>query len=162
MPTQRLYNSVLLSRNIELSINNIGKNLEDTLYKRLVTLLEGKCGVEGYFKKGSISIKTFSSGKITRGNIILFNIIFKAHVCMPVENMILKVKVVNITKAGIKGVIDKLPDDPLIIYVMRDHFNENEYFNSVKVNDSITVRVIGQRHEINNSNIYIIGELIAK
>ncbi len=76
--------------------------------------------------------------------------------------MILKVKVTNITKASIKGVIDKLPDNPLIIYIMRDHFNENEYFNSVKVNDSITVRVIGQRHEINNSNIYIIGELIAK
>ena len=46
--------------------------------------------------------------------------------------MILKVKVVNITKAGIKGEIDKLPDSPLIIYIMRDHFNEDEYFNSVK------------------------------
>ena len=162
MPTQHLYKNVLLNRNIELSINNIGQNLKDMLYKRLVSLLEGKCGVEGYFKKGSISIKTYSSGKITRGNIIVFNIVFKASVCMPVENMLLKVKVVNITKAGIKGEIDKLPDNPLIIYVMRDHFNENEYFNSVKVNDTITVRVIGQRHEINNSKIYIIGELITK
>lgn len=162
MTTQRLYNSVLLTRNIELPINNIGKNLDDILYKRLVKLLEGKCSVEGYFKKESISIKTFSSGKIIRGNIIIFNVVFKADVCMPVENMILKVKVTNITKAGIKGEIDKLPDNPLIIYVMRDHFNENEYFNSVKVNDNITIRVIGQRHEINNSKIYIIGEIIPK
>ena len=162
MPTQHLYNSVLLTRNIELSINNIGQNLKDILYKRLVTLLEGKCGVEGYFKKGSISIITFSSGKILRGNIILFNVVFNASVCMPTENMILKVKVINITKAGIKGEIDKLPDNPLIIYIMRDHFNETEYFNSVKVHDIITVRVIGQRHEINNSKIYIIGELLTK
>ena len=64
---------------------------------------------------------------------------------MPVEDMILKVKVVNLTNAGIKGEIDKLPDSPLVIYIMRDHFNEDEYFNSVKVNDTISVRVIGQR-----------------
>ena len=162
MPTQHLYKSVLLTRNIELSINTIGQNLEDILYKRLVYLLEGKCGVEGYFRKESISIKTFSSGQIVRGNTILFNVVFKADVCMPIENMILKVKVVNITKAGIKGEIDKLPDNPLIIYIMRDHFNTNDYFNSVKVGNSISVRVIGQRHEINNSKIYIIGELITK
>ena len=57
MSTQHLYNSVLLTRNIELSINNIGKDLEDVLYKRLVNLLEGKCNIEGYFKKGSIVYK---------------------------------------------------------------------------------------------------------
>lgn len=162
MATQRLYQSVLLTRKIELSILDVGENLDDTLYKHLVDLLEGKCSIEGYFKKGSIVVKSYSSGQIIRGNKILFDIAFKAYVCMPVEDMILKVKVVNITKAGIKGEIDKLPDSPLIIYVMRDHFNENEYFNSIAVNDSITVRVIGQRHEINNPKIYIIGELMSK
>jgi len=162
MTTQRLYQSVLLTRKIELSILDVGGNLDDTLYKHLVDLLEGKCSIEGYFKKGSIVVKSYSSGQIIRGNKILFDIAFKASVCMPVEDMILKVKVVNITKAGIKGEIDKLPDSPLIIYVMRDHFNENEYFNSIAVNDSITVRVIGQRHEINNPKIYIIGELMPK
>ncbi len=162
MVTQRLYQSVLLTRKIELSISDIGVNLDNTLYKRLVHLLEGKCGVEGYFKKGSIVIKSYSSGQIVRGNKILYDIVFKASVCMPVEDMILKVKVVNLTNAGIKGEIDKLPDSPLVIYIMRDHFNEDEYFNSVKVNDTISVRVIGQRHEINNPKIYIIGELIPK
>ena len=162
MATQRLYHSVLLTRKIELPISDIGEHLEDTLYKSIVQLLEGKCGVEGYFKKGSIKIQSYSSGQIIRGNKILFEIVFKAQVCMPVENMILKVKVVNITKAGIKAEIDKLPDNPLIIYVMRDHFNESEYFNNVKVDDIITVRVIGQRHEINNSKIYIVGDLVTK
>ena len=162
MVTQRLYQSVLLTRKIELSISDIGENLDNILYQALVKLLEGKCSIEGYFKKGSIILKSYSSGKIIRGNKILFDTVFKASVCMPVEGMILRVKVVNITKAGIKGEIDKLHDSPLIIYVMRDHFNENDYFNSIKINDTISVRVIGQRHEINNPKIYIIGELITK
>ena len=160
MTTQRLYESVLLTRKIELPIIEIGKNLDDVLYKRLVKLLEGKCSVEGYFKKNSVIVKSYSSGQITRGNKILFDIVFKAQVCMPVEGMILKVKVTNITNAGIKAEVDKLSDNPLIIYIMRDHFNENEQFNTVKVDDIITIKVIGQRHEINNSKIYIIGELL--
>ena len=161
MVTQRLYKSVLLTRKIEIPITNIGEHLDDVLYKRLVQLLEGKCSVEGYFKKDSIVVKSYSSGRIIRGNKILFDVVFKAYVCMPVDGMILKTKVVNITKAGIKGEIDKLSDSPLIIYVMRDHFNENETFNTVKLGDIITIRVIGQRHEINNSKIYIIGELLS-
>jgi len=162
MVTQRLYKSVLLTRKIELLVSNIGENLDNILYKCLVELLEGKCSIEGYFKKGSIILKSYSSGKIIRGNRILFDTVFKASVCMPVEGMILRVKVINITKAGIKGEIDKLQDSPLIIYVMRDHFNENDHFNSIKIEDTIGVRVIGQRHEINNPKIYIIGELITK
>ena len=55
MVTQRLYQSVLLTRKIELSISDIGVNLDNTLYKRLVHLLEGKCSVEGYFKKDLLS-----------------------------------------------------------------------------------------------------------
>ena len=145
-----------------MSISDIGEDLDDVLYKRLVKLLGGKCSIEGYFKKNSIVVKSYSSGQIVRGNKILFEIVFKAQVCMPTENMILKVKIVNITKAGIKGEIDKLPDSPLVIYVMRDHYNENEYFNSLKVDDSITVEVIGQRHELNNTKIYIIGKLLSK
>ena len=34
-----------------------------------------------------------------------------------------------------------------------DYSRENDYFNSIKIEDTISVRVIGQRHEINNPKI---------
>ena len=51
------------------------------------------------------------------------SVTFETQICLPVEGMIMNCVAKNITKAGIKGEIDKLHDNPLIIYVMRDHFN---------------------------------------
>lgn len=155
-----LYNSSILSRKIELTILDIGNNIEELLHNKLIELLEGKCNVEGYFKKQSIEIITHSSGEIIRGNQILFDVVFKAKICLPVEGMILNGLVNSITKAGIKAHIKNLEDNPIVIFIMKDHFAQDDYFNSIKVNDSIKVKVIGQRHEINDSKIYIIGELM--
>jgi len=155
-----LYNSSILSRKIELSILEIGNNIEELLHSKLVQLLEGKCNLEGYFKKQSIEIISYSSGEIIRGNIILFDVVFNAKICLPVEGMILNGEVNSITKAGIKAHIKNLEDDPIVIFIMKDHFAQDDYFNSIQVNNLIKVRVIGQRHEINDSKIYVIGELM--
>ena len=39
------------------------------------------------------------------------------------------------------------------------HYN-NKYFNTVKENDEITIRVIGQRYELNDEQVSVIGEII--
>jgi hypothetical protein len=41
----------------------------------------------------------------------------------------------------------------------RDHHN-SPYFSTVKINDRINVRVIGQRFELNDKYVSIIAELI--
>jgi len=53
-------------------------------------------------------------------------------------------------------------NSPVIIYVSRDHHSTNEYFNSIKEKDAIRIRVIGQRFELNDKQVSIIGELLPK
>ena len=70
--------------------------------------------------------------------------------------MNIKCKVKNKTQAGIRAMIDE-ENSPVVIYVTRDHHYNNKYFNTVKENDEITVRVIGQRYELNDQQVSVIG-----
>ena len=65
----------------------------------------------------------------------------------------------SITKIGIRA---ELNDDfnPFLIFIARDHHYNNEYFNPIKQNDIINVKVIGQRYELFDKYISIIGELV--
>ena len=64
----------------------------------------------------------------------------------------------NITKAGIKAEIDA-DVTPVIIFIARDHHYSNENFSLVNENDKITVRVIGQKFELNDKYISVIASL---
>jgi DNA-directed RNA polymerase subunit E'/Rpb7 len=160
---QSIYNKVSLERTIEISIKEVGSNLDAVLLTYLVNQFEGKCNVEGFFKKGSINIQFYSSGEICNGSNIKFVIVFDAEVCLPVEGVILPMTVLNITKAGIRGKIktDIEGEDPVVIYIARDHFNNDPDFNAITLESSdVYVKVIGQRYEINDNHIYVIGELL--
>ena len=160
---QDIYNKVCLERTIEISIKEIGSNLDSILLIYLANQLEGKCNVEGYFKKQSINIISYSSGEIHNGSNIKFVIVFEAEVCLPVEGMVLPMEVQNITKAGIRGKIktEVEDEDPVVIYIARDHFNNDPDFNAITLeSDNVYVKVVGQRYEINDDHIYVIGELL--
>jgi DNA-directed RNA polymerase subunit E'/Rpb7 len=160
---QDIYNTVCLERTLEISIKEVGSNLDAILLTYLQNRFEGKCNVEGFLKKGSINILSYSSGELCNGSNIKFVIVFEAKVCLPVEGMVLPMKVLNITKAGIRGKIrmDSAEEDPVVIYIARDHFNEDPDFNAITLDtDNIYIRVIGQRYEINDDHIYVIGEIL--
>ena len=65
----------------------------------------------------------------------------------------------NVTRAGIRAMIDSNVT-PVVIYVARDHHFKDEYFESVEVGNILRVKVIGQRFELNDKHISIIGELV--
>ena len=66
----------------------------------------------------------------------------------------------NITKAGIRAEsADEIPS-PIIVYLARDHHYNNKQFSEIEVNDTFNVRVIGQRFELNDKYVSIIGELV--
>lgn len=160
-----IYNKVCLERTLEIPIKEVGSNLDNVLLTYLVNRFEGKCNVEGYLKRGSITIHSHSCGELCNGSNIKFVIIFYAEVCLPVEGMVLPITVLNITKAGIRGKIktDAEGSDPVVIYVARDHFNNDPYFNAITLeSENVYVKVIGQRYEINDDHIYVIGELLNK
>jgi hypothetical protein len=124
--------------------------------------MEGKCIVEGYVRPGSIKIINISSGTL-QGRFIEFEVVFECSICCPVEGMQIKCYAKNITQAGIRAFtsLDE-KNSPVIIYVSRDHHSTNEYFNSIREKDAIRIRVIGQRFELNDKQVSIIGELLPK
>ena len=153
-----IYSTILITRSIPVNIINVGNNIKQTLEKAISLQIEGKCTVDGYIKPNSTKILTYSSG-LVNGPDIVFEVTFECLVCSPVEGMHIKCIVKNITKAGIRAETNEDPS-PVVIFVARDHHYNQEYFSTVKENDDIKVRVIGQRFELNDKYISVIAELL--
>lgn len=155
-----VYSRCLITRNIVLPITAIGKNIKDIIEQNISINFEGKCIVEGYVKVGSSKIVTYSSGMISRGTNISFEVVFECDVCFPVEGMLISCIAKNVTKAGIRAdSADEVPS-PVIIFVAKDHNYNNDAFSEIKEGDKFNVRVIGQRFELNDKYVSIIGELV--
>jgi len=157
-----LYSKAILSQKVQLPFILVGTNIEKTIQHTISLKIEAKCIVEGYVKPGSVKIINISSGTL-QGRFIEFEVVFECSICCPVEGMQIKCYAKNITQAGIRAFTsldEKI--SPVIIYVSRDHHSSNEYFNSIKEKDAIRIRVIGQRFELNDKQVSIIGELLPK
>jgi DNA-directed RNA polymerase subunit E'/Rpb7 len=155
-----IYSRCLLTKTIVLNITEIGKNIKEIIEKNISSNFEGKCLVEGFIKPESSKIITYSNGVITKGNFIKFTVVFECQVCFPVEGMLISCIAKNITKAGIRAESADDVHSPIIVFIAKDHHYNNNYFSEVKENDKITVKVIGQRFELNDKYISIIGELV--
>jgi DNA-directed RNA polymerase subunit E'/Rpb7 len=157
---QTVYSRCLITRKIVLPITTIGKNLKENIEENIKANFEGKCVVEGYIKHNSSKIISYSSGIIQRGNSVLFDVVFECDVCFPVEGMLITCLAKNITKAGIRAESDAEVPSPIVVFIAKDHHYSAPHFAEVKEGDKITVRVIGQRFELNDKYISIIGELV--
>jgi DNA-directed RNA polymerase subunit E'/Rpb7 len=155
-----IYSRSLITRNVILPITNIGKNIKETLEQSIAFNFEGKCLVEGFIKPTSSKIITYSSGMIERGNKISFEIVFECDICFPVEGTKINCIAKNVTKAGIRAESATDIPSPIVVFIARDHHYNNDSFNIIKEGDPIIVRVIGQRFELNDKFVSIIGELV--
>jgi DNA-directed RNA polymerase subunit E'/Rpb7 len=157
---ESIYSRCLINRKVMLPITAIGRNLAETIEQNVRTTFEGKCIIEGFVKVNSIKIVTYSSGTIERGNIIAFEVVFECEVCFPVEGMIINCVAKNITKAGIRAESADESPSPIIVFLVKDHHYNVPYFMEVEEGQQINVRIIGQKFELNDKYISIIGELV--
>jgi DNA-directed RNA polymerase subunit E'/Rpb7 len=155
-----IYSRCLITRNIILPITSIGKTIKEIIEENIRNTYEGKCLVEGFIKPNSSKIVTYSSGIIYRGSSVSFEIVFECEVCFPVEGMLISCVAKNITKAGIRAESAYDVPSPVVVFIAKDHHYNISYFNEIKEGDKITVRVIGQRFELNDKYVSVIGELI--
>ena len=149
----------VLTRKILLPFKSIGSNIRENIKKTLEETLYNKCSKEGYIKKKSIQILSYSSG-VVEANTVVFDVMFECDICRPVEGQIIPCKVMNVTRAGIRAKYTREEDSPITIFIARDHHYNNEEFSKINLNDIINVKVIGQRYELNDTFISVIGELI--
>lgn len=155
-----VYSRCLITRTIVIPIISIGKNIKQTIENNIAANFEGKCIVEGYVKPNSSKLISYSSGLIDRAVNIVFEVVFECEVCFLVEGTLIQCTAKNITKAGIRAESSIDVPSPVVVFIARDHHYNNQYFNSIQEGDKFQVRVIGQRFELNDKFVSIIGELI--
>jgi len=153
-----VFTKMLITEKVPLDFRYVNRLLTDNLYEYLKKKFEGKCCEEGYIKPDSINIINYSSG-IVKNNLIIFDVVFESQVCYLVEGMEINCIAKNITKAGIRAELD-MDKTPAIIFVARDHHYTNKMFNEVEEGNYITVKIIGQRFELNDINVSAIAELV--
>jgi DNA-directed RNA polymerase subunit E'/Rpb7 len=158
--TQSIYSRCLLTRKVVLPITFIGKNLDEVMEEYIQNTFEGKCVVEGFVKPNSSKIIRYSSGIIERGSNVVFELVFECDICFPVEGMLMSCVVKNTVKAGIRAESSTDVPSPFVVFVAKDHHFTSQQFSEVQVGDIINIRVIGQRFELNDKAVSIIGELV--
>jgi DNA-directed RNA polymerase subunit E'/Rpb7 len=156
-----IYSRCLITRNIILPMTSVGKNIKETIEKNIVFLFEGKCVVEGFVKIGSIKVITYSSGLI-HGTNVSFEVVFECEICCPVEGMLISCVAKNITKAGIRAETADESPSPVVVFIARDHHYSVSNFANVQEGDKFVARVIGQRFELNDKYVSIMGELVVE
>ena len=155
-----IYSRSIINRTISLPITVICNNLKQIIEEFISFHYEGKCVVEGFIKPQSTKIITYSSGTIKRGNYVSFDVVFECQVCFPVEGTIISCVAKTNTKAGITAESADEKPSPIIVFIARDHHYYSSQFNEIKEGDKINIKVIGQRFELNDKFVSIIGELI--
>jgi DNA-directed RNA polymerase subunit E'/Rpb7 len=155
-----IYSRCLITRKIILPITAVGGNIKEIIEKSVVEQFEGRCLVEGYVRPNSAKVITYSCGTIQRGMYILFEVVFECEVCFPVEGTKISCIAKNITKAGIRAESSDSIPSPVVVFIARDHHYNHQYFSTIHEGDKFEVRVIGQRFELNDKYVAVIGELI--
>lgn len=154
-----VFTRCLNTTNINLPIQSVNATLSQNLENYIKADIEGKCIAEGYVKPGSIKIISNSSG-LMLGDKVQFEVTYECLVCFPVSGMKLNCIVRNVTKAGIRAEEANHSPSPFVLFVARDHFYDESKFLKIKENDEFIARVIGQRFEMNDPFISIIGEIV--
>jgi hypothetical protein len=142
-------------------LNLLDENIIQTLEKILEKKNGGLCINNGFIKKNSIKLKTYSS-PIVEGIVLLFDVVYSAEIFNPTIDMVLKCKIDSITTVGIEGYLyNETPEtSPFILYLSRDMLYNNEKFQELKENDIFTCKVISSLFKLYDEHITIYGTLI--
>ena len=153
-----VYMKMLIDYKVPLEFRYANRLLTENILEYLKKRFEGKCCEQGYIRPNTIAIVNYSSG-IVKNNLIVFDVVFECEVCYLVEGQEINCIAKNITKAGIRAEFD-MDKTPAVIFVARDHHYVDKNFNDVKEGNHITVKIIGQRFELNDPHISAIAELV--
>jgi DNA-directed RNA polymerase subunit E'/Rpb7 len=159
--TDNIWTEALVEKRVFLSVNQMTEKMEEHLEKQIRKRFSNKCIEEGYVLASSIRIKNYSCGKITNQGIHMV-VMFYCLVCHPPPGVILNCIVSDITKAGVHAMLHLAEEnvDPISVYVLRDHERQHEMFEKVTKGDTIRVRLLGARFELDDPCIQAVAEFV--
>ena len=161
------YSECITSRRMTIPFSEVTKHASNGSIVQMIQTyianqVENKCTTEGFVHPGRCKVLSHSSGMLQGAN-VTFDVAYKCSVFLPCEGAVLVCRVKTVTSAGILAGINGASNvNPVVVYVLREHHTtENErYFNSIKPDTVIRVKIVGHRFELNDPHISAIGELL--
>lgn len=163
-----LYQTHNVNYKISIPFSNIHdfNRIEDHLKEVVSTEIDGKCIPDGFVKPGSCRLHCYSVGTFLAGN-IQFVLNVECMICCPKEGMTMTCIAKTVTQAGIRAHAALTNPSPVVVYIsreMHDAVSKNRLMtnsiDSIKPGDTIQIRVVGKRFEVNDKHVSIIGELM--
>jgi DNA-directed RNA polymerase subunit E'/Rpb7 len=158
--------SILSTTNVNIHPSDLSSDINQMILLNLKKRYEGVCNKDGYIIKDSIQLINRSIGQIkTINNIsfINFNVTYSSDIIYPSIDSEYETYVETINKVGIISYIklnedDTLKDSPYIVITPKEYIDD-KVFESIKVNDVITVKVKSFRIKYASKQIQIVSEL---
>jgi hypothetical protein len=160
-----LYQSRIIHNKVCIPFSEIVSfnHLREQLMRHISSQMNGRCIAEGFVKPDSCNIRSYSVGIFAGGN-ITFNLEIECMVCCPAEGTVMRCIAKTVTQAGIRAHACIEPS-PVIIYISREMHEsssaQSRTMDSIKPNDTLLIRVIGKRFELNDKHVSIIGEWLS-
>lgn len=150
-----LYTNMMIRKKVFLRPNEIRKDYQDELVSKLKREVESRCIKEGYVREGSVNMVKRSIGMLDKINSnIVFDVIFSADICNPMNNTDIKCTVKTITEIFIIATAH-----PMMIQIPKEIHSNRDLFNNIKKGDQLEIKVIGKKIELNGKVIKVIGKL---
>ena len=158
---ENIFIPLIDTEKVDVHITDVDTNIELKLLSYLKNKLHGKCNKNGLVKNNSIKLLNYSSGMIEHQKVV-FHVTYECEVCNPVEGMVVKCTIKNVTKAGIRAELYEYEThkSPIVVFIAREHNNSNDEFSQLKENDNIDVKIVGVQYEYNDEEICTIGEIL--
>lgn len=160
MDPDSIFINSTLTCNVTLPMSCIGGNIASILGAIIADTYECKCCENGYVKKGTCKVLTYSAGEMdgtTMSGDIHFTVTFSAMIFTPVVGTIISGKIENIVKIGLSIVSNTYTPSPFIAFITRDH-NPTK-LSKYKEGDTIMFKVRGSTFNLHDKTIYIIADI---
>ena len=156
--TDPIYERRELQRMVYVPSKYLQRSILTTLIGQLKTNTEGRCGMEGYFGKDSITILNHSLGRVSSLNEkIEYRVRFQADICMPHPGQIFRTPILFRSKIGVHCELD-----PMKILLPRDIHIGSAEFEALGEGDEIELEVVGSQFQQQDTHIYVLAKYLRR
>lgn len=150
-----VYERRKLTRVVTVPSRFLQRTVLPSLLSQLKMTVEGRCGMEGYIAKDSVTVLSHTLGRVnTLEEGVSYRVAFQADICMPHPGQVFKVPVVFRSKIGVHAELD-----PMKILLPRDLHLGNAEFDAIEEKEEIEIEVVGSQFQQQDQHIYVLGKL---
>ena len=158
----------LLSDRVRVAPGDISNNIHETVGAMVKRRVEGHCTRHGYVKPGSVEIIKIAPGTLRMVSLngdVIYTTYYKALVCNPQIGSIVQARVTSTNKFGVLAEVytdveeGRVPVLEIII-AKQGAIQSDVDLNSVQVNKTYSVEIMGKKYMLNDKKISAIGKIV--